>query len=195
MELIFSLAVFAFVSSITPGPNNLMLMASGANYGVRLTLPHMFGVAIGFTLMVLLVGIGVIQIFDSFPVAYEILKWVSALYLFYLAYKIATTKFRKLGGRAGSKPMTFLQAVMFQWVNPKAWTMALTSITLYAPDRNFLSILTVAIVFGMINLPSISAWTVLGQKLSVVLSTEVKMRRFNYVMAGLLIASVVPALI
>jgi len=195
VELIFSLAVFAFVSSITPGPNNLMLMASGANYGVRLTLPHMFGVAIGFTLMVLLVGIGVIQIFDSFPVAYEILKWVSALYLFYLAYKIATTKFRKLGGRAGSKPMTFLQAVMFQWVNPKAWTMALTSITLYAPDRNFLSILTVAIVFGMINLPSISAWTVLGQKLSVVLSTEVKMRRFNYVMAGLLIASVVPALI
>lgn len=195
MELIFSLAVFAFVSSITPGPNNLMLMASGANYGVRLTLPHMFGVAIGFTLMVLLVGIGVIQIFDSFPIAYEILKWVSAFYLFYLAYKIATTKFTQLDGSAGSKPMTFLQAVMFQWVNPKAWTMALTSISLYAPDRNFLSVLMVAIVFGMINLPSISAWTVLGQKLSSVLSTEVKMRCFNYAMAALLVGSVVPALI
>lgn len=195
MEVFLSLAVFAFVSSITPGPNNLMLMASGANFGLRPTLPHMFGVALGFSFMVFLVGIGIIQLFDMFPVTYTILKWFSVAYLSYLAFKIATTKNTKLEGKTDAKPMTFLQAVLFQWVNPKAWTMALTAISLYAPERNLWSVVFVTMVFGLINLPSISVWTVLGQKLSIVLTSAVKMKIFNYTMATLLLLSMLPSLL
>ena len=89
MELLLTLGAFALVSSITPGPNNLMLMASGANFGVKKTLPHMFGVAFGFCFMLFLVGLGIIQLFDAYPASYEVLKWFSVIYLTYLAIKIA----------------------------------------------------------------------------------------------------------
>lgn len=195
MELLISLVVFAFVSSITPGPNNLMLMASGANFGVRATLPHMLGVALGFTIMIVLVGAGIIQVFDAYPTFYMVLKWASAAYLLYLAVKVALSTPLNADNNHKDKPMTFFQAAVFQWVNPKAWTMALTAISLYAPDRSITAILVVAAIFGLVNLPSVSIWTVLGQKLSQFLSNEAKFRAFNIAMASLLVASVLPTLI
>ena len=131
-ELLFALAAFALVSSITPGPNNLMLMASGANYGFRRTLPHMLGVTLGFMLMVLLVGVGLVQVFDAFPVSYQLLKVVSVGYLLYLAWKIATAAPVNNGSDSEGAPFTFVQAALFQWVNPKAWTMALTATLRFA---------------------------------------------------------------
>jgi hypothetical protein len=118
-ELVLGLALFSLVSSITPGPNNLMLMASGANFGFRRTIPHLLGVALGFTLMVLLVGVGLVQVFNAVPVSYQILKIVSVIYLLYLAWKIGTAA--QLEGEAGTvgTPFTFLQAALFQWVNPE----------------------------------------------------------------------------
>ena len=145
IELLSALAVFAFVTSITPGPNNLMLMASGANYGFRRTIPHMLGIGIGFTVMLLLVGAGLIQIFDRWPLAHDVLKVVSVAYLLWLAWKTATAAGISDGDARG-RPMTFLQAAAFQWVNPKAWAMALTAITVYAPDRGGLTIIDVALV-------------------------------------------------
>ena len=193
-EVLSALTIFAFVSSITPGPNNLMLMNSGANFGFKKTIPHLLGVGVGFTLMIALVGLGVIKLFDSFPLSYQILKVISIIYLLYLAFKIASSKGNFEQGSSSSTPFTFIQAALFQWVNPKAWTMALTSISLYAPSKSFVAVMFVAIVFGLINLPCISSWVVLGQKIQVLLTDQKRLRAFNITMALLLVMSLYPAI-
>ena len=192
-ELIAALAVFAFVSSITPGPNNLMLMASGANFGFVRTIPHMAGVALGFVFMVVLVGLGLSQIFETYPISHTILKVLSVAYLLFLAWKIANAA--PIGGRdAAGSPMTFLQAAAFQWVNPKAWAMALTAVTVYAPSNSALGMVIVAVVFGTINLPSIGSWTLLGQQIARVLTNTKRLVAFNWTMAVLLVLSLYPVL-
>lgn len=192
-DLLSALAAFAFVTSITPGPNNLMLMASGANYGFRRTIPHMLGVGIGFAVMVVIVGLGLMQVFDAIPITHTILKYAGMAYLLLLAWKIAHAEMPDTTAPKG-KPMTFIQAALFQWVNPKAWQMGLTAITLYAPDRSLLSIVLVGVVFGMVNLPSVSTWTVLGQQLRRILSSRRRLIVFNYSMALLLVATLVPVM-
>ena len=192
-ELLLAIALFAFVSSITPGPNNLMLMASGANFGLRRTLPHMLGVCLGFTFMVALVGAGLMQVFDMVPYSYMALKVASVGYLLYLAWKIANAGPAK-GHDGSGRPMTFLQAAAFQWVNPKAWAMALTAITAYAPDRSLLAVAVVAGVFGLVNLPSVTSWAVLGQQMARVLTNSRRLMIFNWTMAGLLVLSLYPVI-
>ena len=184
-----ALAAFALVSSITPGPNNMMLMASGANFGLRRTVPHALGVGIGFTLMIVLVGVGLMELFDLFPVLNTVLKLVSVVYMLWLAGKIANAAAPSDGGSPQGKPMSFVQAVLFQWVNPKAWSMALTAIALYAPDRNIAAVLLVAAIFGIINLPSTSLWAVMGVSLRGWLSSPARLRAFNWTMAALLVGS------
>jgi threonine/homoserine/homoserine lactone efflux protein len=192
-ELLTGLIAFAFVTSITPGPNNMMLMTSGANFGFMRTIPHMFGIGIGFTVMVALVGLGLMQVFDRVPYSYEVLKVASLGYLLWLAWKFANAGEPDTTG-AKSKPMTFLQAASFQWVNPKAWTMALSAITLFAPDRDLMSVLFVALAFGLVNLPTVSSWTVLGQQMRRFLTSPTRLKLFNWTMATLLVVSVVPTL-
>ena len=192
-ELITALTLFAFVSSITPGPNNLMLMASGANFGFRGSVPHMFGVTLGFILMIILVGVGLVQVFEAYPLSNTVLKVVSIAYLLYLATKIATAAPPEKGETAGT-PMTLLQAALFQWVNPKAWTLAVTAVTVYTPDHTLTSIAVVALVFGTLNLPSIGSWTFLGQQMARILTNSRRMVLFNWTMALLLVASLYPVL-
>ncbi len=192
-DLLLGLALFAFVSSITPGPNNLMLMASGANFGLRRTVPHMLGIGLGFTFMVLVVGAGLSGIFDAFPVSYTVLKVVSVAYLLYLAWKIANAAPIKETDDPG-RPFTFFQAAAFQWVNPKAWAMALTAISVYAPDQSLWAVVVVAAVFGLINLPCVSSWTLLGQQLARFLTNPRRQIAFNWSMAGLLVLSLYPTL-
>ena len=165
-EILTGLVGFAFVTSITPGPNNLMLMASGANFGFMRTIPHMLGIGIGFTVMVALVGFGLMQIFDLVPYSYEALTAASILYLLWLAWKFANAGEPETQG-ASANPMNFLQAAAFQWVNPKAWYMALSAITLYAPTRDITAVLLVALAFGAVNLPCVSSWTVLANRCAV----------------------------
>ncbi|PQM29588.1 hypothetical protein CVO77_01365 [Sphingopyxis lindanitolerans] len=184
-----ALFAFALVSSITPGPNNMMLMASGANFGLRRTVPHALGVGIGFTLMIILVGVGLMGLFDLFPLLNMLLKVVSVVYLLWLAWKIANAGAPSDGDRPRSKPMSFFQAMLFQWVNPKAWSMALTAIALYAPNRNLAAVLLVAVIFGIINLPSTSLWAVMGVSLRGWLSSPARLRAFNWTMAALLVGS------
>ena len=195
-ELFAALAVFAFVSSITPGPNNLMLMTSGINFGMRRTVPHMLGVSIGFTLMIALIGLGVMKVIDAMPGSMLFITIASGLYLLYMAWKIATTSTSPAEtGEAAvkSKPFTFLQAALFQWVNPKAWTMALTAISAYAPkSQGWAGVFIVAGVFGIINLPSTGAWAVMGAKMQRFLSDPVRLKAFNIVAALLLVASLYP---
>ncbi len=192
LELLAAFSLFALVSSITPGPNNLMLMASGANFGIRRTVPHMLGIGIGFVIMVVLVGIGLVGVFDAYPLSYDVLRVVSIVYLVYLAWKIATAA-APAAGEATGKPFTFLQAALFQWVNPKAWAMALTAVTVYAPSQDFQAILWVAALFGIINLPSVSCWTLLGRQIQPLLSNHRRLQAFNFVMAGLLLTTIAHA--
>jgi threonine/homoserine/homoserine lactone efflux protein len=189
-ETLTALITFAFVSSITPGPNNIMLMSSGTNYGFKKSIPHMLGVSIGFAMMATLVGAGLMKLFAIYPIAQNILKFVSISYLVYLSYKIAVSvpvPYARSANQA--KALTFLQAALFQWVNPKAWTMALTAITLYAPSNTMKDVLRVAIVFAIVNLPSVSTWVLLGKQFRKVLSSHKKLRIFNFIMATLLLSS------
>lgn len=192
-ELLSGLVGFAFVSSITPGPNNLMLMASGANFGFFRSIPHMLGIGFGFVFMVFLVGMGLVQIFDLYPASYTVLKVVSVLYLFYLTAKIATAAPAR-AGQSGGTPMSFLQAAAFQWVNPKAWAMALTAVTVYTPEITLWAVTYVAAVFGAINLPSVSVWTLLGQQMARILTNRARLTAFNWSMSALLVASLFPVL-
>lgn len=191
-NLLLGLAAFAFASSVTPGPNNMMLMASGANFGFRRTLPHMLGVALGFVAMAILVGLGLMQVFARFPVLHDALKVVSVAYLLWLAWRIANAAPKEAS--AGARPMTFLEAAAFQWVNPKAWTMALTAITVYAPDRSLAALALVAAIFGAINLPSVGSWAAFGVLMRRVLTSPARLRLFNRAMAVLLGASLWPVL-
>ncbi len=186
--------LFAFVSSITPGPNNLMLMASGANFGFRRSIPHMLGIGVGFVVMVLLVGVGLIRLFDAFPLSYTLLRVASVGYLLWLAWKIANAAPPEDGAAPGGRPFSFVQAALFQWVNPKAWTMGLSAITLYAPDRSLAAIALVAVIFGAVNLPSVSTWTVMGQQMRRILTNPARLRAFNWAMALLLVATLYPVL-
>jgi threonine/homoserine/homoserine lactone efflux protein len=193
IDLLSALIAFAFVTSITPGPNNLMLMASGANFGFRRTVPHMLGVGIGFVAMVILVGLGIAGIFERWPASYTVLSVVSVLYMTWLAWKIANAAAPGTGDGAG-KPFTFFQAAAFQWVNPKAWAMALTSVTVYAWSRDVTTIVAIAVIFGLVNIPSVGCWTLMGQGMRRWLSGPKRLKAFNWTMAALLMASLYPVL-
>ncbi|RMC32999.1 LysE family translocator [Paracoccus alkanivorans] len=192
-DLLLALAGFAFVTSATPGPNNMMLMASGANFGVRRTIPHMLGVAWGFALMIVLVGLGIDRLIAANPALESALKWISLAYMLWLAWKIANAAPpQQASGTQQARPFTFLQAAAFQWVNPKAWAMALGALSAYAAGVG--GALVVGAVFAVINLSSVSIWAISGQGLRRLLTTPVRLRLFNITMAVLLVASMLPVL-
>lgn len=190
-EALWALAAFAFVSSITPGPNNLMLMASGANFGFRRTVPHMLGVSLGFMLMLLIIGGGLLGLFDAVAHSYTVLKFVSVAYLVFLAWKIATAAPAEETASTGS-PLTFVQAALFQWVNPKAWVMGMTAISVYSSQQSVSQVIVVSVIFGVVNLPCVSSWAALGQQIRQVLTSNLKLRVFNVSMALMLLASLYP---
>lgn len=192
LTLLPALLLFALVASFTPGPNNIMLMTSGLNFGFRRTLPHFWGVDLGFALMTLLVGLGLAEIFVRAPVLLTILKWAGAAYLVYLAVKIARSGPLNTG-EAGARPLTFLQAAAFQWVNPKAWIMAVTACATYTdPSRYMLGVLVITLVFALVTIPAIAAWVGFGASLQRWLTHPRNLAIFNYTMAALLIASLYP---
>lgn len=190
-ENFLALLAFALVTSITPGPNNLMLIASGANFGFRRTVPHMLGVSLGHMAMTLIVGVGLVGVMLAVPVTQTVLKIVSVIYMLWLAWKLAHAA-APGEGDAGARPMTFLQAAAFQWVNPKAWAMSLGAVAAYAPDRTLQTVAVVAVVFAAVNLPSVSVWTAAGGVLRRWLTNPARLWVFNWTMAGLLVASLIP---
>lgn len=195
-QLLIALAGFSLVSSITPGPNNLMLLASGVNFGFLRTIPHMIGIGFGFALLLLAVGFGLGQLLEHAPALYTALKFIGGAYLVYLAYRIAVSgPISEKQGEARGRPMLFIEAVAFQWVNPKAWVMAVTAMALYTSADNYvLSVLVVVLVFTIINVPSVAVWCGMGMGLRGFLSDPRRLRFFNVAMALLLIASLWPML-
>jgi threonine/homoserine/homoserine lactone efflux protein len=195
-ELLLAFVLFAFVTSITPGPNNMMLLASGVNFGLRRSLPHMLGISLGFMVLVLAVGLGLGQLFERLPALYSILRYAGAAYLLYLAWKIAQAGAPDDQADERGKPFSFLQAAAFQWINPKAWVMAIGAITTYTPQDNFLvNVVLIAALFALVNCPSVGLWTVTGSLLRNWLNNPRVLRRFNIGMALLLVASLYPILL
>ena len=191
-----AIIAFAITACVTPGPNNAMIMASGVNYGIRRSLPHYFGICLGFPAMVVAVGLGIATVFEQFPVLHLLLKLAGAAYLTYLAWRIATTPVAQLSQQAG-KPFTFLQAAAFQWINPKAWVLAVgATVTYTIIGEGYVSqVLILALIFMLFGAPCILLWLWFGTALRQFLQNPRAVRVFNYSMAVLLVSSLIPVFI
>ncbi len=194
LETFLALVLFAFTTSITPGPNNMMLFASGVNFGFTRTIPHMLGIGGGFFTLLIGVGLGLGALLQTVPVIYTILKFAGGAYLLWIAWKIGTSR-TLADGQSGARPMTFFAAAAFQWVNPKAWVMAVTAMATYTnPDAYLMTVLLVGFAFALVNLPSVSTWAGFGSALREWLSVPARLKWFNITMAVLLVASLWPML-
>jgi threonine/homoserine/homoserine lactone efflux protein len=191
--LIVASLPFLLSMGFTPGPNNILVASSGVNFGFRATIPHILGVTFGFPMMLLLVGLGLARIFIAVPLVHVAFKYVSVVYLIYLAWRIATAAEVSVARGAG-KPLTFLQAAAFQWVNVKAWITAVSAVTTYTVVNSTLpmQISAIAVLDTGITLGCVSCWTLFGHFLRDYLHTASRRRRFNYTMAGLLLLSIIP---
>lgn len=193
VDLLSAFALFAFVSSITPGPNNTMLLASGVNFGFRRSIPHALGISVGFMVLVVAVGLGLGEVFKAVPMAYTVLRYLGGAYLLYLAWKIATSGPVSQEVNSTSRPLGFWGAAAFQWVNPKAWVMAIGAITTYTPSQGyFVNVFVIALVFAIINLPSVCLWAGCGSALRNLLRNPRWLVSFNVLMAVLLVISLYP---
>ena len=192
--LLLAFASYVFASSITPGPNNAMLLASGANFGFWRTLPHIAGVSLGCVIMLLLVGLGLGQLFSTLPLLYVVLRYAGAAYLLWLAWHIACAAPVAAQQRQG-RPITFWQAAAFQWVNPKAWVMIVGAVSTYTPREGFSrNVVVLAVLLGLINAPCVGVWAGFGTAIQPLLSRPGRMRAFNVTMALLLVLSLLPLL-
>lgn len=193
IDALLALCLFAFVTSITPGPSNLMLLASGANFGFRRTLPQVAGITLGFTALLLAIGLGLGAALAAWPALHAGLRVAGAAYLLHLAWRIGRS--RALGGGGEARPLTLWQSAVFQWVNPKAWAVAATTMAVHAsPEAPFLSVLPICAAFALVNLPSILAWAGFGLALRSLLADPVRLKWFNLAMAALLAATLWPML-
>jgi len=191
MEII-PIFLFCFSTSITPGPNNIMLMSSGVNYGVKKSIPHLLGINIGFPLMIVAIGLGLGSILLSFPAIYPVIKTLGVLYLLFLAWKIARSSAPETAGKTSS-PITFSQAVFFQWVNPKAWVMAIGAIATFTDPENFkIQMLFILIGYMTVGALCMVFWLTLGVSLKRIIRKNTHLQYFNLSMATLLVLSLIP---
>lgn len=176
----------------------MMLLASGVNFGFTASLRHLVGISGGFLIMLLAVGLGLGQVFIEYPVAHEAMKWAGASYMIYLAWRIAQS------GKPDSRdttisdlgPMGFWSAAAFQWINPKAWVMAVGYFSTYVPSGGgFAYVAMASFIFAGINLPACGVWALMGQHLRRFLTDDFYFKMFNWAMAGLLVASIISAFI
>lgn len=191
-DILVALLIYVVSTSITPGPNNIMILTSGVNFGVRRSLPHFAGISLGFAAMVAAVGLGLGQVFERFPVTNTVLRVAGAAYLLWLAYKIAMAK-PSLDGASSAQPMSFFAAAAFQWVNPKAWVMAAGSIVAFTQPEAFSATLAMVVaMWVMFGAPCTGAWLLFGAGMRRFLADPVKLRAFNVTMAVLLVLSLWP---
>ncbi|MGR5063257.1 LysE family translocator [Photobacterium sp. DNB22_13_2] len=195
MDYLYSLILFAVVSSATPGPNNILVMTSGLNFGIKKSLPVLCGICIGFTFMLLVVGFGFGQVFELFPHLHITIKVSGVLYLLYLAWLISSSC-GGLSAKKQSQPLTFLNGALFQWVNAKAWVVATGAIAAFTVTGSEFTIQTLILssTFLVVSFPSVGIWLYFGSWLKRYLNNDGHRRRFNLLMSGLLVLSVLPVI-
>lgn len=190
--MLLACASFCLVASITPGPNNMMLLSSGATFGLRRTVPHILGISLGCAVMVLLLGWGLSGVAEHLPQLYSALHIASTAYLLWLAWRIATSA-GPLAAQGSARPLGALGAAAFQWVNPKAWAMVLGAISNFArPDRMLHDVFLIAAILFVVGLPSITLWAGCGSMLQTVLRKPRALQVFNLTMAAVLVLSILP---
>ena len=195
LNLFFALALFAGIAAFTPGPNNTLLMASGMNFGFRRSVPVILGVVLGFPFMIGCVGLGLGRIFELYPAIYTTLKYAGAAYMLWLAWKIASAMPASETEAAEAKPLSFMQMVLFQWVNPKGWVMAVTALSAYTVASDYyVGVAIVVATFVFMGITSASLWTMFGASLKSVMNDPRYFRVINVGLAVLLVASLVPML-
>jgi len=194
---IISFATFATVAGFTPGPNNVMLAASGANFGFRQTLPHIVGIVFGFCTLVVAAGLGLATLFATLPWLYDALKIISFVFLLYLAWKIGSAGRATTKDKDKDKPLSFLQAASFQLINPKGITVIISSVTAYSSTAENIArdVTILLLVFAFVAVISTCTWTVFGIGIARLLTDQRRLRRFNIMMAALLVASLLPVII
>ena len=192
--MLLSILSFSSATFFSPGPNNLMLLSSGLTFGYKQTIPHILGIVIGFPLMVVAVGLGVGTLFKLFPLAYTILKIIGTLYLLWMAWKIATSKGKLSSQSKTAKPFSFIQSALFQWVNPKAWIIAITAISSFTTPNKyvFIQVLIIAFIYFIVAIFSTNLWTLGGFFLKKFIRNEKYLTIFNISMAILILVSVLP---
>ena len=193
-ELVWFLSVlgFAVAMSATPGPNNAMLAASGASFGFRRSVPHMCGVSLGFPLLILIAALGAAEFLRRTPLLEQGLRWAAVAYMLWLAWKIATARPVAAGQAATGRPLTFLQAALFQWINPKGWAAALGAVVAYATASGGGLVAQAAVIAGVflvVMFPLAAFWTCVGVGVTRFLREERSVRAFNVLMALLLVIS------
>jgi len=200
LQTVLAVCVFAAVSSITPGPNNLMLLASGVRHGFRATVPHLLGITCGFMVLMMAAGLGLGALFERWPALHVLLRWVGIAYLLLLAWRLwragaPGTHAAQEQPQTAGRPLGFVGAALFQWVNPKAWVMALGAIAGFmGAGSGPAAALLMAGVCGAVNLPCITVWAYGGARLSRWLSRPAARQGFNSSMAALLVLSIYPML-
>lgn len=201
---VLSAAAFALAMSATPGPNNAMVAASGATWGLRRTWGHIFGIAVGFPAMIVAVALGAGSLLERNPEIHEWLKWIGAAYMVWLAWHIASavpsTEASDSGAaaRTRGRPLRFYEAALFQWINPKAWIIcagALATYTQASSEDLLLQVALLAVIFFLVCVPSVVLWTLIGEGVARLFRTARAIRLFNWAMAVLLVASLVPVLV
>ena len=197
ISLMIPVLLFSFSMSVTPGPNNVMLTASGANFGFRRSIPHMLGITVGVMLLMSSVALGLGVLFEKWPVMMLVLKVVGSAYLIWLAWKIYHSPAPDLHQHHQTKPLTFVEGAIFQFVNPKAWMMAISAVASFtlSGDAFFVSVVLVIVAMAIVNLPSIALWASFGVLLGRILKSPIHWRYFNRIMGGLTASCVVMILI
>ncbi|WP_125781382.1 LysE family translocator [Pseudoalteromonas rubra] len=195
MDYLYAIILFAISSSVTPGPNNIMVMTSGVNFGVKKSLPLLSGICIGFAFMLLLVGIGFSRLFEWFPGLHMLIKCAGVLYLLYLALLIARSADSQDADSQG-QPLSFLKGALFQWINGKAWVVATGAVAAFTTVGGGVDNQTmlIATIFLLVSFPCVGVWLLFGSLLQNWLSSAVSRQRFNLAMALLLVISVLPVL-
>lgn len=192
MEYYIAITLFTFAAGITPGPNNIMLLASGVNHGIKKSLPHFFGICLGFPVLVAAIGFGLGIIFQQHPSLHTIIKTCGILYLLFLAWKIANANTSNAPSDV-KEPISFLQAALFQWINPKAWIIAIGAISTFTVPSNITqSILIIVVVYIIMGFITMGAWLTLGVGLQKILHNDQRKKVFNISMAVLLVMSIIP---
>ncbi len=194
---LFAFTLFAIAMSVTPGPNNIMVAAEAANHGMRATFPHMLGICVGLGAMVAAIGLGLATPLSTYPALHAALRWVGGAWMLWIAWSIVRSDPAVPSDGQPAVPMGFCAAALFQWVNPKAWVMAIVASTTYTVPNHALmpQVMLLAVLFTLIGLPCILSWSLLGAGAGRVLRTPAQMRTFNAAMAGLLVLSVLPLLV
>lgn len=188
-----ALVLFSLAAAITPGPNNISIMMSSSANGIRATMPHFWGIVLGYPLMLFIIGCGLGEIFIKYPIIHTVIKTAGSIYILYMAWKIINSSIAREGGAKG-KPITFVQSLLFQWVNPKGLVTAISVISTYTKVHShtpiMLQILIITSIAILATVIAASIWLFGGIILHKLLKNNVHLKIFNWIMGGLLVFSV-----